>query len=61
MQTVWSEYARVIKANGEVEIKIGSSVKLLYCIIVGVVSSTGSLAYGRDRPRTLSTAGLMIE
>jgi hypothetical protein len=41
MQTVWSECARVIKANGEVEMKIGNSVKLSYCIIVGVVSSTG--------------------
>jgi hypothetical protein len=60
MQTVWSECARAIKANGEVEMKIGNSVKCVkpsYCIIVGVVSSTVSLAYGRDRPRTLSIAG----
>ncbi len=57
MQTVWSECARAIKANGEDKMKIGNSVKLLYCIIVGVVSSTVSLAYGRDRPRTLSIAG----
>jgi hypothetical protein len=41
MQTVWGECARAIKTNGEVEMKIGNSVKLLYCIIVGVVSSTG--------------------
>ena len=41
MQTVWSECARAIKANGEVEMKIGNGVKLLYCIMVGVVSSTG--------------------
>jgi hypothetical protein len=57
MQTVWSECARAIKANGEVEMKIGNSFRLSYCIIVGVVSSTVSLAYGRDRPRTLSIAG----
>jgi hypothetical protein len=57
MQTVWSECATAIKANGEVEMKIENSVKLLYRIIVGVVSSTVSLAYGRDRPRTPSIAG----
>jgi hypothetical protein len=33
MQTVWSECARAIKANGEVEMKIGNSVRLLYALL----------------------------
>jgi hypothetical protein len=56
MQTV-ERMCKGHQIEREVKMKIGNSVKLLYCIIVGVVSSTVSLAYGRDRPHTLSTAG----
>jgi len=52
MQTVWSECARAIKANGEVEMKIGNSVKLLYCIIVAFFPQQGlslMVAIGRIR------------
>jgi hypothetical protein len=56
MQTVWSGCARAIKANGDVEMKIGNSVKLLYCTIVRVVSSTGFNVTRNKWPTTTVTA-----
>ena len=41
MQTVWSECARAIKANGDVEMKIENGVKLLYALWSELFPSTG--------------------